>query len=177
MGCIVFKQDAAKKTLATPRGRKGWRLGATLRTLLVMEQCLSAGVVVVRDSADGTRFLLLRAYRNWDFPKGVVEPGEDPLAAAMREAQEETGLNDLVFEWGTEFVETDPYARNKVARYYLARSRSERVILKVNPELGRPEHHEHRWVDLTEAFTLTVQRIQRVIAWAASRVIRPSQLA
>jgi bis(5'-nucleosidyl)-tetraphosphatase len=142
-----------------------------------MEQRRSAGVVVVRECVDGACFLLLRAYRNWDFPKGLVEPGEDPLAAAVREAHEETGLTDLAFEWGTEFIETEPYARNKIARYYLARTRSERVTLKVNPALGRPEHHEYRWVDLTEAFALTVLRLQRVIAWAASKVLRPAQLA
>jgi 8-oxo-dGTP pyrophosphatase MutT (NUDIX family) len=141
-----------------------------------MEQRLSAGVVVVRDGVDGVRFLLLRAYRNWDFPKGLVERGEDPLAAAVREAHEEAGLTDLAFDWGPEFIETEPYARNKVARYYLARTRSERVTLLVNPALGRPEHHEYRWVDLTEAFALTVPRLQRVIAWAASKVLRPTQL-
>jgi 8-oxo-dGTP pyrophosphatase MutT (NUDIX family) len=141
-----------------------------------MEQRLSAGVVVVRESPDGVRFLLLRAYRNWDFPKGLVEPGEDPLAAAIREADEEAGLTDLAFDWGTDFIETEPYARNKIARYYVARTRTDRVILKVNAELGRPEHNEYRWVDLTEAFELTVQRLARVIAWAASKVIRPAQL-
>jgi len=140
-----------------------------------MEQRLSAGVVVVRDSGDGVRFLLLRAYRHWDFPKGLVEPGEDPLAAAIREAHEEAGLIDLSFEWGTEFVETEPYARNKIARYYLGRTYTQRVVLKVSPELGRPEHHEYRWMDLTEAFALTVPRLQRVIAWAASRVIGSGQ--
>jgi 8-oxo-dGTP pyrophosphatase MutT (NUDIX family) len=142
-----------------------------------MAQRLSAGVVVVREGADGARFLLLRAYRNWDFPKGLVEPGEDPLAAAVREAKEEAGLTDLAFEWGTGYVETAPYAGNKVARYYIARTRAERITLKVNPALGRPEHHEYRWVDLTEALALTVPRLQRVVAWAASKVFRPAQLA
>ena len=41
---------------------------------------LSAGVVVVRQAAAGWLFLMLRAYRNWDFPKGLVETGEDPSA-------------------------------------------------------------------------------------------------
>ncbi|NIR58308.1 MAG: NUDIX hydrolase, partial [Gammaproteobacteria bacterium] len=35
-------------------------------------QRLSAGVVVVRTDRDGPRYLLLRAYRYWDFPKGEV---------------------------------------------------------------------------------------------------------
>lgn len=142
-----------------------------------MKQRLSAGVVVVREGSEGLRFLLLRAYRNWDFPKGLVEEGEDPLAAAVREAAEEAGLADLAFEWGTEFVETEPYAGNKVARFYVARTRAERVELGINPTLGRPEHHEYRWVDLTEAFALTVPRLHGVIAWAARKAVRPAQLA
>lgn len=136
-----------------------------------MEQRLSAGVVVVREDADGVRFLLLRAYRNWDFPKGGVEPGEEPLAAAVREVHEEAGLSDLEFVWGSEFIETERYARNKIARYYVARSRGQRVTLKVNPALGRPEHDEYRWVDLTEALSLTVVRLHRVIAWAARKAL------
>ena len=43
---------------------------------------------------------MLRAYRNWDFPKGVVEPGENPLYAAVREVREETSLDALDFRWG-----------------------------------------------------------------------------
>jgi 8-oxo-dGTP pyrophosphatase MutT (NUDIX family) len=138
---------------------------------------LSAGVVVVRDEGESLRFLLLRAYRNWDFPKGRVEPGEDPLAAAVRETREETGIADLSFDWGTDYVETAPYARGKVARYYVARTRTLRVVLPVNPELGRPEHHEHRWVDLTEAFALTGPRLRPVVAWAAGKVMVAAQLA
>jgi bis(5'-nucleosidyl)-tetraphosphatase len=134
----------------------------------VTERRLSAGVIVVRDSGDGPRLLLLRAYRNWDFPKGLVEPGEDPLAAAAREVREEAGIADLSFDWGTDFHETAPYARNKVARYYLARTHSARVVLGVNPVLGRPEHHEHRWAEIPEAFGLVVPRLQRAVAWAAS---------
>jgi hypothetical protein len=60
----------------------------------------AAGVVVVRDTADGPRFLLLRAYRNWDLPKGRLEAGETSLEGAIREVREETGLGDLDFAWG-----------------------------------------------------------------------------
>src|ERR1700761_5456562 len=103
---------------------------------------LSAGVVVVRSGRTGWLFLMLRAYRNWDFPKGVVDPGERPLDAARREVKEETVIDDLQFNWGEEHYETAPYSNNKIARYYLGETRIERVTLPVSPELGRPEHNE-----------------------------------
>ena len=40
----------------------------------------AAGAVVVRPAGREWRYLVLRAYRNWDFPKGLVEPDEAPLA-------------------------------------------------------------------------------------------------
>lgn len=142
-----------------------------------MTSRLSAGIVVARETSDGARLLLLRAYKNWDFPKGGVEAGEEPLAAAIRETREEAGIDDLEFAWGQDYVETEPYARGKIARYYLARTRAERITLPTNPELGRPEHHEYRWVDLTEAFGLTGPRLRPVIAWAASKVMVVARLA
>ena len=60
---------------------------------------LSAGVVVLRRSGEGCLYLLLRAYRYWDFPKGEVGPGEEAIAAARREVLEETGIDDLAFRW------------------------------------------------------------------------------
>ena len=83
---------------------------------------LSAGVVVIRRTENRLVFLLLRSYRNWDFPKGVVEAGETPLQGALREVAEETTLTDLNFTWGDDYQETPPYGRGKVARYYLAES-------------------------------------------------------
>jgi bis(5'-nucleosidyl)-tetraphosphatase len=129
----------------------------------------AAGIVVIRDSADGRRFLLLRAYRNWDLPKGRLEPGESPLEAALREAREETGLVDLEFPWGQEWIETEPYAGGKVVRFYVARSAGGPVSLPINPLLGRAEHHEYRWLPLDAALALTVPRLQRVLRWAAER--------
>ena len=56
----------------------------------------SAGGVVVRRTGEGLRVLLIRdAYRNWGFPKGHIEAGEDAATAAVREIAEETGLTPL----------------------------------------------------------------------------------
>ncbi len=130
---------------------------------------LSAGIVVVRKENGKRKYLLLRAYRNWDFPKGIVAPGEDPLDAAVREVYEETGIKDLRFPWGHEYRETLPYSGGKkVARYYIAETTSPDVTLLPGPELGRPEHHEYRWVSSEELKELAPERLAGVVEWACS---------
>ncbi len=127
---------------------------------------MSAGVVVVRSVDRKLRFLLLRAYRNWDFPKGMVEPGEEPIDAALREVQEETTLDDISFDWGVDFMETGPYSKGKIARYFIARSKADQIRLPVNPELGTPEHHEARWFDAQAALAIVSPRLKPVVRWA-----------
>jgi len=62
---------------------------------------ISAGVLVYRQTGPRPEFLLghpggpLWARKDlgaWMVPKGLVEPGEKPAAAAVREFEEETGL-------------------------------------------------------------------------------------
>ena len=135
---------------------------------------LSAGGVVVRRGGDRWLYLLLRAYRNWDFPKGTVEPGEDPLETAGREVAEETRIRDLRFRWGNAFQETGPYrggkGGKKIARYYLAETAARDPKLPVSPELGRPEHHEYRWVGYRELDRLAPERLAPVVRWARRMV-------
>jgi bis(5'-nucleosidyl)-tetraphosphatase len=126
----------------------------------------SAGVIVLRCMAGFYHYLLLRAYRHWDFPKGTVEPGEPPFAAARREVLEESGISTLEFRWGESYFDTVPYRHGKVARYYLAISRAEDVVLGINPALGTPEHHEYRWADYATALHLLVPRLQAALNWA-----------
>lgn len=67
-----------------------------------MAASLSAALLVWRRTGEQPEFLLAHpggpfwAKRDegaWTIPKGLVEPGEDPLAAAFREFAEETGLD------------------------------------------------------------------------------------
>ena len=109
---------------------------------------------------------MLRAGNYWDFPKGMVEPGEDPLAAAIRETEEETTLIDLDFRWGHEFIETEPYGKNKIARYYVAEAADGEVYLPVSAELGKPEHDEFCWLEYNAARGLLVPRVMTVLEWA-----------
>ncbi len=130
---------------------------------------LSSGVIVVRRDGDNSwKFLLLRAYGYWDFPKGLVEEGEDPIEAAKRETEEETTINDLDFKWGYDFRETGPYNHGrKIARYYLAETKTKDISLPVNPEIGKPEHDEYRWVSFEEAKRLVAPRVLEALEWAA----------
>ena len=61
---------------------------------------LSAGILLFRQRDGETQVLLIRPggpyWRNkdagaWMIPKGMVEPGETPAEAALREFAEETG--------------------------------------------------------------------------------------
>jgi len=131
---------------------------------------LSAGIIAVFRGPEDHRYLLLRCYRNWDFPKGEVQPGEDPLAAALRELKEETTLSGVEFCWGEDARETEPYARGKVARYYLAETKSQEVSLPVNPSLGIPEHHAFCWALYEEARALLADRLKPILDWAEARV-------
>ncbi len=127
---------------------------------------LSCGAVIVRETEDGWVTLMLRAYHNWDFSKGICEEGESPMDAAIREIGEETGITDLEFAWGDRYTDTGPYNRGKTARYYLAKSSQESVEMGIAPELGRPEHHEYRWMNFDEAYDLSAPRVRLVVQWA-----------
>jgi len=52
----------------------------------------SAGGVVYRQTTQGPEVVLIKADGRWSLPKGGIEKGEKPEAAALREIAEETGL-------------------------------------------------------------------------------------
>lgn len=133
---------------------------------------LSAGVVILNWQRNHHKYLLLRAYNYWDFPKGMVEPGEKPFDGAIREVQEETTITQLDFRWGHVYRETPPYNHGrKIARYYIAETSTLRIKLPVNPILGRPEHSDYRWVTRSQAWRMLTPRVRAILEWADS-VIR-----
>ena len=78
---------------------------------------VTCGVIVT----DGRRILLGHATRSprWDIPKGIAEPGEAFVAAAVRELREETGLvarEDKLLPLGVR-----PYRRDKDLALFLWR--------------------------------------------------------
>jgi len=124
----------------------------------------AAGAVVFRRTERGVRLLVLRAAASWDFPNGLVRPGEDELAAAQREVLAETGLGDLDFPFGSAHMDTLPTAAGKVSSYYLAETEAVDIVLR--PSAGRPAHDEWRWVSFDEAEDVLPPRLALVLDWA-----------
>ena len=138
----------------------------------VEKPIISAGVIVVNYQNGIPFYLVLRVHNYWDFPKGMVDPGEEPLAGAIREVEEETTLTGLAFRWGYDYRETPPYQNGKIARYYIAESVRTDISLPISEELGHPEHDEFCWLEFESACNLLNQRVRSIFDWARS-VIDP----
>jgi 8-oxo-dGTP pyrophosphatase MutT (NUDIX family) len=119
----------------------------------------AAGAVLV----DGERVALVHRprYDDWTLPKGKNEPGEDDIAAALREVQEETGFHgrierDLGVVRYT--VERHGAVLPKIVRYY---------VMAVGGGAFEPNHEvdELRWVTREQAAQLlTYERDREVLA-------------
>jgi 8-oxo-dGTP pyrophosphatase MutT (NUDIX family) len=113
----------------------------------------------------------------WALPKGLIGPDEKPEEAALREVQEETGVNarlmtklgDIryVYTWAGERV-------FKVVSFYLLRYSSGRLG-DIAPE-QRIEVEEARWLPLEEAPKLLAYRGEREMAEKALALIRDDGL-
>ncbi|MBI1869448.1 NUDIX domain-containing protein [Candidatus Gottesmanbacteria bacterium] len=61
-----------------------------------MKKEVSAGGVIFKKKANKLMILLLKdAKSEWTFPKGLIEEGENNIATALREIEEEVGLHQV----------------------------------------------------------------------------------
>lgn len=80
-----------------------------------------AGGIVYRMSGGAPEFLLVTARSprvEWVYPKGRIESGEDPAAAAIREVEEEAGVRAAIVDQLSD-VTVPVKGREQTVRYFL----------------------------------------------------------
>jgi 8-oxo-dGTP pyrophosphatase MutT (NUDIX family) len=106
-----------------------------------------AGGLVFRHRGGEVHYLIVRAKPNpshWVIPKGHIEPGESPEAAARREIWEETGVQaKIIAPLGTSsFI----YQGKEIHTMY--------YLLEYQGETAPQEERESHWGPLEETLTL-----------------------
>ena len=136
----------------------------------------SAGIVLYRSGADGVEVLLVHpggpfwAKKDagaWSIPKGEYEDGEDPLACALREFEEETGTRlqaPALVALGTVVQKSGKEVTAWAARGDLdaAGVRSNSFSMEWPPRSGRQQ--EFPEIDRAEWFALDEARAKLVAA-------------
>jgi len=115
-----------------------------------MNEVMSCGVLLFRKK--GKQFLLMKHANRWDLPKGHLDPGETKRACALREFQEETGIDpDWIkinkgFRFEQTYKVTNWKGRGKSVQkrliIYLAKLKKGR-----KPKVKVTEHIGFRWMD------------------------------
>lgn len=114
----------------------------------------SAGIVLFREDNTKKLFLLLHYLSgHWDFIKGRIEKNEHLKEAAIREAQEETGITDIEFIDGFEEkiqyrYQYDGRQVRKEVVFFLAKTRTADVKIS-------DEHLDHIWLEFDDAYEKT----------------------
>lgn len=115
-----------------------------------MKKELSAGAMLFRRQ-EGKIFYLLLQYGagHWDFPRGLIEEGEETTETARREIKEETGIEDVNIL--PDFREAIKYFYKfrgetifKRAFYFLAETKTEKVDIS-------SEHLDFKWLCYQDA--------------------------
>ncbi len=130
----------------------------------------SSGTVIFRDTPEGILFLLLHyPSGHWDFVKGKMEKGENPLDTVVREAKEETGISDLNFIEGfEENIEYDFQFEGELIHkkvvFYLAKTNTEKIIIS-------HEHLDFVWLDYKSAFEKTTYQNAKSVLSKANQLL------
>ncbi len=119
------------------------------------------------NQTDSSEFLLMRHPDRWDLPKGHCEQGESLTETALRETEEETGIDreQITLDSGFHFDLTYPVSYKKwgdqvfqkQVRYFLG-------YLQEKPQLDLTEHESAEWFRWSPPHEIQPQTIDPLLS-------------
>lgn len=141
---------------------------------IVTKTQTSAGGVVFRRRGEGVEVALISvgAGGRWQLPKGLVDEGESPEAAAVREAREETGLaSELIAP--VEKIEYWYYATERGARVRFHKFVHFFLLRFLSGDVTDHDHevNKARWIEIGEAARVLAFKGERAVVERAREMI------
>lgn len=153
--CVLTLKGGAKKLIVAPEGEIFYepeireRLSVIRNLDIVSISCLyekSCGAIILYKENESTyKVLLVRNNngRNYSFPKGHIEKGENEKETAIREIKEETGLDVEIVDDFREISDYTPFGKiKKRVVFFMAQSFTDKV------DIQKEELDSFKWVDL-----------------------------
>lgn len=135
---------------------------------------VSAGGVAFRETANGVEIavILTAGKKRWQLPKGIIDPGETPEQAALREVREEAGIDcdlvapiDKIEYWFVDRYGDEPVRIHKSVHFFLMKYRSGDVADHDD------EVAEARWTAIGDAEKDLVFETERACVRKAEKMI------
>lgn len=147
---------------------------STEKEKVLTKDQVSAGGVAFRRTGDETQMAIVsvKPSLRWQLPKGIVDPGETPELAAVREVKEEAGVEtDLL-----RLIETIEYWYQRLQ--YGKRIRYHKFVhfYLLQYQSGDVAKHDHeiaeaRWVSFEQAIEMLAFKSERSVVEKAWKMI------
>lgn len=144
----------------------GFCPGSAVASEGAMVRLTQAGAIPFRQQGDRVEFLLVTSKSgNWIFPKGIVDPGENPEETAVKECREEAGVRGRLLPRAVGAYVTRKWKRECEVILYMLRYEAD-----IEP-WEESELRERCWCTLDEALTLLSRpELARLLESAAERL-------